>query len=337
MKGLKSSNKSSIRGVNFTQIKREVFLNQSKSGWRRLIGAGIAASSFIDKYYKGFVTLPSYKESPSHKGKIISRGTLGNSGNARLASISKADVHMQQVLDLIPTEWQHKGLNSSKKLPAICDNTTLTDVAILPSDIAYDDGTPENTTLKNIITTYLKVLNAEPCKPGKQAKASKSVPQILTDLKKDQRISGGSEVLIPRATRKFASVSILEDHNAVVSTNFIRIRIKDVTTRRLLASWVLSVFGQLQIELLATPQEGMRKIEVGTMNGFLIPNFSALTSPQMTQLTSLYSKEKPLDFNNPIKRLTDNYWAEVLSPNDSDTLLDQAFIIFNQLVDERKP
>tara|TARA_R110001592_G_scaffold193454_1_gene440629 strand:- start:1819 stop:4452 length:2634 start_codon:yes stop_codon:yes gene_type:complete len=337
IKGLNDPVKNPVRGVNISQINRDVFTKQSKSGWRRLLGAGIVAASFIEKNYKNFIYLPSFRENSGDNAKIISRGTLGNSGNARLASISKTDDAMKPVLSLIPTNWRHNGLNNSKNLPSICNSKTLSDIAIFPSDAAYEDGTPDNDLLKAIISCYLTVLASEKNNKSKQVKASKSISQVIKDLQKDQRISGFNEVLIPRATRKFASISILDDPKAIVSTNFIKVKVKDQLTRKLLASWLLSVFGQLQIELLATPQEGMRKLEVGTLSNFLVPDFSTINNTDATKLSSIFNSEVRLEFKTPVKRTTDEIWARVLNPSSPGTILDEAFIIFNQLVEERAP
>ena len=326
-----------MRGVHSTCFNRDVFKLQAKGGWRRLLGAGVSTSSFIDNNFGGFTRLIDFKETPMSKEKIYRRGGAGNAGASDLVLIKPDCVIMKPVLDLIPDGWKKKGIKNSEKVPNICYSKTLPDMAIYPPETAYEVTTPDNVILNNIVAKYIVVTGKNKKKAGKQKKAVKSTTDIINIIKSTQKFSGCKEVLIPRATRKFGRICLLEDTEAIISTNFLMVKITDEMTRVLLASWMQSIFGQLQIEFLANPQEGMRKLEIGTLNNFLIPSFEHFDKSNYIKLKALFETEQPLEFTNPIERSMDVLWAKILQPLSYQKLLNEAFTIFNQLVEERSP
>lgn len=326
-----------MRGVHSTSFKRDVFKLQAKVGWRRLLGSGGGASKFIANNFGSFTRLIDFKENAMSKEKIYRRGGAGNAGASDLVLIKPNCTIMKPVLDLIPDSWQKKGIKNSENVPNICYSYTLPEVAIYPPVTAYEVLHSDHTILNNILTKYIEVSGNNKKNTGKQKKAVKSTLDLINLIKSSQKFSGQKEVLIPRATRRFARVCLLEDPEAIISTNFLKVKIKDKMTRTLLASWMLSIFGQLQIEFLANPQEGMRKLEIGTLNNFLIPNFDMLNRPKHITLMNLFENEKPLDFIAPVERDTDILWAQILQPLNYRSLLDEAFSLFNQLIEERAP
>ena len=325
-----------MRGVYSTSFNRDVFKLQAKAGWRRLLGAGISTSSFIDDNFSGFTRLIDFKETPMTSNKIYRRGAAGNSGASDLVLIKPNCVIMKPVLDLVPDTWKKKGIKNSENLPNICYSSELPEIAIYPPTTAYEISNPDHIILNNILTKYIEVSESNKS-TGKQKKAYKGVLDLIKIIKSSQKFSGHKEVLIPRATRRFARICLLEDPEAIVSTNFLMLKITDEMTRTLMASWMLSIFGQLQIEFLANPQEGMRKLEIGTLNNFLIPSFDMPDKSKYIELINLFKSEAPLDFSAPSERDTDVLWAKILQPLNHQHLLEQAFSLFNQLVEERAP
>lgn len=230
------------------------------------------------------------------------------------------------------------GINNSKDIPSIIDDESKIDISSYPPNDAFDFGTENNSLLKKIVDLYLALLTSENKKSGKQLKHDKSADKIIEGLKRDQRVTDCEVVLIPRATRNFGRViSVLNSNNTIVSTNFIKVKVDKFNERIMLASWISSVFGQIQMELIATPQEGMRKIEVGSVNDFLVPDFSIIHDIKIQRIIDSYSYDAPLDFKNIQRRDTDEIWSDILFDEFKDKFLDDAFCLMERLVYDRNP
>lgn len=230
------------------------------------------------------------------------------------------------------------GINNSKDIPSIIDDESKIDISSYPPNDAFDFGTENNSLLKKIVDLYLALLTSENKKSGKQLKHDKSADKIIEGLKRDQRVTDCEVVLIPRATRNFGRViSVLNSNNTIASTNFIKVKVDKFNERIMLASWISSVFGQIQMELIATPQEGMRKIEVGSVNEFLVPDFSIINDIKIQRIIDSYSYDAPLDFKNIQRRDTDEIWSDILFDEFKDKFLDDAFCLMERLVYDRNP
>ena len=129
---------------------------------------------------------------------------------------------------------------------------------------------------------------------------------------------------------------LLEQNGVLLSTNVPMVKLPTNKERELLASWILSVFGQIQLEILGTSQEGMRKLEISSIKGILYPDFTTIPESAETALRSNLMTELALSFNQIQQRPSDQLWAEVIAPADPAACLAQAFELFQQLVEERQ-
>ncbi|HBM8321142.1 TPA: hypothetical protein L0X91_004606, partial [Enterobacter cloacae] len=171
---------------------------------------------------------------------------------------------------------------------------------------------------------------------GKQAKRKHNFEEIVTKLQRDQKDFGGGWVLIQRASRVKGDVSVLEDDGVLLSTNVPMIKLNTKEERRLFASWMLSIFGQLQLEYYSTPQEGMRKLEMGSISKLKYPNFINIESQIKNRLLELFDDMPAKEFLNPKLNESDYLWAKIIHPSDPDECLEIALDIFSELIDERR-
>ena len=179
---------------------------------------------------------------------------------------------------------------------------------------------------------YIRTL---PCTTGGQPCAVKTSCEIIRNIKADQKDFGSNWVLIPRAGRERAQIAVHDSGRVLISTNFVMIRTDDANTRWLLTSWLLSVFGQLQLELWGTSQEGMRKLEIIPVKRVKVPDFSLIHAQRTTRLIELARIEDPLMLNAIVPRESDVLWANIVSEDNSENVLLEATRLLANLYDER--
>ena len=124
----------------------------------------------------------------------------------------------------------------------------------------------------------------------------------------------------------------------VVSTNFLVAQFVDDIRARVTASWLLSVFGQLQMELNGIDQEGMRKLESRQIGNILIPDFSIFSNEDKQALISAYIDDDPLDFTNIIIRDLDELWETYLNKYFGlEIKVSDVLYLFQDILDDRSP
>lgn len=313
-------------GVSIRSVPRIDLIAAASEGWKGIIGSGTRTVAFMDKYMSGFRSVES-------RGIDVTRGCLGNQGNTPLTVFNPSLPKYPTVIAKIPTTWIRPALNSSKNMPRILNSTSAPQGSFLPPASAYNQGHQDNLILNSIVQEFQAV---EMPRSGSQAVAIKSVSQIFIDLKGDQVDQGADCVLIQRASRTKGEVGLVNSNGILISTNLLIIKVPEVSNRELMASWFLSVFGQLQLELYGTSQEGMRKLEVSSIKNVLSPNIDSIELGLSSKLRRLVKSEPAILFNKIQHRETDVIWAEIVDPTSPAECLAQAFELFQELVDDRK-
>lgn len=325
--GLKTGNLSPTRGVEVEECLASSMLASADSGWNAIIGNSAKTYKWSASLFYGYKKLENL-------GRGLRRGTSGNNGCSDLSIFTKTDSVGLIVGGLVPSSWLIPGINNSGKVPKILDSSTAPELALVPPPSAYIAGTMENSILLNIITAYL----GKRVKPssGVQRKAVKSIVQVATALHGNQKVFPSWSIIIPRALRVEGKVGV-SLVPMVVSTNFIMAKFDTEQEAKLVASWLFSVFGQIQMELNFSNQEGMRKLEKEQMGKILYPDTSIIPLAIQNQLITAYIADTPLQFKNPKPRTIDSLWAQVVSPaNHVDELL-TAFDLFCGLCEDRNP
>lgn len=327
MAGLLAGSQSPAHGVSVSSIPRSELVSSSTDGWKSLIGSGKRAQAYIDSYFN------SYKKIGELPAKQVRRGTVGNGGNTKLTVFSLSKPHFPDVIALIPKSWLRPMLNTTDDMPRELTATNAPEMTFMPPATAFEAGSTENLMLRKIVDLYL----AQPHKTeGKQVKKVHTQAEVIKKLKSDQKDFGSGWVLIQRASRTRGEISTLESDSVLLSTNVPMVQINTLRERRLLASWLLSVFGQLQLEQFGTPQEGMRKLEMGSVKQVGYPDFSTIPTNIEATLMSNFSHEPALSFTCVTARPSDYLWAQVVDPINPHECLDRALLVIQELIDERR-
>lgn len=325
LRGLAASSPAPTHGVSVRRLERNSLLSSVDKGWGSAL-SDTQAELFVSKHMHGYLRLAGL-------GKNVRRGTLGNSGNVKLTVLDTDPARNPPFFRSIPAPWLRPVLNNTKGMPRMLTARSVQEQALLPPDEAYTDGSNENKILRKVIDEYLVWL---PPSRGTQLKAVKDTDTVLKDLQRNQKQVGSGLVLVQRASRTQGQIALLEEEGFMLSSNVLMVRLPTAQQRELMASWLLSVFGQLQLELQAAPQEGMRKLEVGSLKRVLYPDFESIPSEKVKLLRACAQTDEAISFKSPVRRPLDTIWAQVVAPDAADQCLETAFDLFERLVDGRR-
>lgn len=256
------------------------------------------------------------------------RGTIGNQGASELLfnpqiSCANSISNPPQKWQTIPKGWIKPAAKNSDFLPREIKQTNG-ESGIFPTTPKSDSST-ELANHNSILQTFLvESINQEKnsANVGKQRKEPKSVKDLQKILE-ISRPTSGHFVLVPRAQRAAGQIGINGCKEVLVSTNFF---ILPCNTRRdsiVLGSWLLSLFGQLQLEYLGIDQEGMRKLEKKQIEECLIPSSINLDEAEYLTLENLFLSSEPLNFRQIKIREIDVFWAKKIYPHSEQLNLNQ--------------
>ncbi|WP_227512921.1 N-6 DNA methylase, partial [Acinetobacter venetianus] len=312
-----------VDGVSLKEISASDLKNKSNSGWQGIIGDGVGKQydKFMKLYMSDFNNIDS---------SDIIRGNFGNKGNNNLTVIDKTKSN--PILSKIPKNWLIPLLNRTKDMPRILTSSSTNDISFIPPDSAYEFGTKEALILDSIINEYL---DGYVLKQSSQEKKKPDREHVITSLKSNSRSKYSNLILLPRGSRKQGQIGILESDEILVSTNGLLINTNDPKHLKLMGAWLLSIFGQLQLEFNAIPQEGMRKLEANIVQKIRYPKFDGIQKDKADKLMALFETEDCLIFKDIQEREIDRLWAEIISPSDHLTVLEEAFELFQELIDQR--
>ncbi|MCU4588704.1 BpuSI family type II restriction endonuclease [Acinetobacter ursingii] len=312
-----------IDGVSFREISVSDLKIKNHYGWRGVIGDGIGEQydKFMESYMSDFNNIDS---------SDISRGGFGNKGNNDLTVIDKNKGN--PILSKIPNDWLIPLLNNTKDMPRSLIKTSATNISFIPPESAYKVGTKEALIFDSIIKEYL---DGHRCKQGSQKKKIPDREHVIASLKSNSRAKYSNLILLPRGSRKQGQIGIVESHEILVSTNVLLIKTNDPKHLKLMGAWLLSIFGQLQLELNGVSQEGMRKLEANIVQKIRYPKFDEIQKDKADKLMGLFKTEDCLNFKDIQEREIDRLWAKIISPNDHLAVLENAFELFQELIDQR--
>ena len=259
----------------------------------------------------------------------IKRGTSGNSGSSDLSAIPKSK---KNLIEMIPLVLRVSSINNSKGMEKFLDDQNSPCISPM---IDQNESTKEQSHIYDLVEAYLqdKKLKID---SAKQPKAELTHKKVFRSLRKDINVFPKYSILLPRATRVYGSVGIcLTPYN--ISTNFIVLSCSNKKEAVSLASWLYSIFGQLQMEFLSNDQEGMRKLEKREVVQILAPKIiENLSSPDYERIKSAFKASEPMNFKHVQLRKIDKAWGEII-PGDSNKTLVDTLGLLSDLVGERDP
>lgn len=306
-------------GVDRNYINVSDLSKKISSGWK----------STMYPFYDTFFSNISKSISTLKRSKYF-RGSADNSGEGKYLYVSKQG-YWNSVKSLIPHSWLKEGIQNVQDYP---DNgplvhTSTTVKALCPPETAFVSGTPDNVKLLQILSIAKHYLSQQKSS-GSQPRQQKSLQEIANILENvTKRLVPPGRLLIPRALRNDFKV-FETTAETVVSTNFIVLELTS-TEKEAFLSWLMSIFGQIQIEMLSKPQEGMRKVEVTEIGMVQYPlNFSSASKPFINSSGYQRSFSNYLSLNE-----TDEYWMRELGISMSDYI--GLVNLMSKLIDLRNP
>lgn len=326
--GLKSGSLSPTRGVDVTELTAKSMLVNLE--WGAFIGNKAKTSELMGTLFVNFKKFDNL-------GAGLRRGTAGNNGCADLAIYSKSDIVGKLIGSVAPqSSWIKPGINNSKIFEKILDVATAPELALVPPAKAYQAGTAENLTLSQIIKLYIskEAKLAPTAKP--QKKNVKDISGVTKSLKSNQKLFQTYQVLIPRGSRKFGRIGVAITP-IVISTNFVIAKFNSEQEAKLVASWLYSVFGQIQMELNCSNQEGMRKLEKEPISKIMYPDISLIPLATQNALIAAYIADDPLQFKSPKPRAVDTLWAQYIAASVHADVIVKTFNLFRGMCEDRNP
>ncbi len=299
------------------EISTEELLESADSGWKGLL-------SGVESEYEVCLNkiLKCSEFSTIGRNHKLYRGAIGNKGASEF--LFNPRIPRNKSLINKPFKWEK--IPNSWILPAIKNSDSA------PREITKQSGEsaihfPEVHQIQNtdnsIFANYLQGnFGSDKSKSGSgsQRKAEKSVEDLFRILEVSRPING-PVVLIPRGQRAAAQISFSSEKELMVSTNFFIAECKSRVEAIILASWLLTIFGQVQLEHSGIDQEGMRKLEKFQIENCLIPKGINFTKLELEELEKVLLESSPLLFKAIVPREIDRIWARKLAPDNYEDLI----------------
>jgi type I restriction-modification system DNA methylase subunit len=312
--------KELVDGLVGYLVPRKLLYEKVCDGWKFLDSVMGDVHSYVNEHIINNTNLFCNIESAGY-GDMY-RGRVGNSGGSDLLYITTKPSFIQECCNEIKHSLK-PGLRNS-------DYNSF-DVGFGDHQF-FDISNLDPSMVKDTIQLYLTKYETQ----QKQSQKKKSVDEWYNILKKETKHSVPvNSVLLPRGTRRFASTYITTK-KTYLSTNFVAIETSSYSEAKILASWMCTVFYQLQLETTCKNQSGMRKLEVENITKTFVPKISSMSPVDIericnTEITDFY------DLKNPSIRRIDIEWAKVITQNeDVEGLLDEAIRYLTILAKNRE-
>lgn len=276
-------------------------------GWKCLDPVFGDVSAFVTNHISENPLFESITENTTNKRY---RGRVGNSGGSDLLYITQNEEFFNEVKDFVKGNLRAGLRNSDHDSYYVGDG----------DEQFFDVTGVSDSILETIIRIFLDKYN----RTTQQSKKPKPISEWIRILKKEAaHYVPVNTVLLPRGSRKYASVYITT-RNTYLSTNLLAIETGAAKDAQILASWMNSIFYQMQLELVCKNQGGMRKLEVENINRTYVPKLSKLSKESIDKILAIEDNSF-FDLKNPTIREVDKVWAQIIIGNDKvDSMLDSA-------------
>ncbi len=329
-KYINDENDINCYGIDKQLIHRNIFEEYNKAGWKFLSDSYFNVDRWIND---------NFKDTSDQLSEIVSssrRGKVGNSGASDLIFINSVEEIWNKVKNIVPKEWLYPGIRLVTDIDKVYVNSETTSRRVLvPSDDAFIDGTSDFNILEEILNKYNKTISKLK-KATKQVKITKSNKELRDIIKKERNnVTPKNTILIPRALRRYGRLFYTTE-DVYVSTNVVEFSLEE-NVGLIVASWLLSIFGQLQFENMAKDQEGERKLEKGSIEQVLIPskviNIDEINKSKI--IDEINDEFKFIDLYNPEITNIDKLWADIMDINGEN--LKETIELLEEKVLERNP
>ena len=308
---------SLMPGIVGRRISQSQLILSINDGWRMLNSELVEGINFVKTVFEAsnsFIKIKNLDWS-------IKRGVAANNGGSDLLFFDSRDELYSQFTDNRDIHLK-SGMRNSKYNSFIVGN----------GDSRFlDYSTTAEELIDSIILCYLNL----PERISQQKRSIKSQSQLKNILQRESNnVFPANSVLIPRALRKEGRVYLAESQ-VFVSTNFVVCSAPTNTDALLLASWMSTIFYQLNCEVASKDQEGMRKMEVRDILETFTPILSEVPNEIIVQLRSEKSNLTFLNLKTPCIRTVDRIWATYLFGDNAENKLTEALRLLSFLASKR--
>lgn len=303
-------------------VKREELLASIDTGWKPNLTENYSiVLEELNQSLGGMSLEPIGNET-------IRRGQAGNYGGSDFifnagTSANKSRSERPDQWELADEQWIFPAAKTSDQLPRLLDANSGESAISLSEFLANDEsglGSKAREFLEKLASKSA-MASAASRRQRKTAKDIDAVKKIL----KSTRVENGYFVIVPRGQRRWGQIGISANLPSVFSTNFFLIRCMSYQQAVVLGSWLLSVFGQVQLEALGISQEGMRKLEESQLVRVLVPKTLKVTDAQFTELDELFKMSSPIDLYDPQATDLDYFLAERFFSKNPSLEVDKLF------------
>jgi hypothetical protein len=318
--------KRAITDDNFTThngIEKAVFSwenlnNTINTGWHILDSIAADASGFLSNILSSENRFTHLINSDILENSF--RGRVGNNGGSDL--IFPRPPFYSEVSQSIKPYLKPGIRTVSADSPYLHDSETkFFDVSAMPDN-----------DLRKVVTIFK---NKYVTTRGKQARASKSVDEYISLLKKEANygVPEGSVLLSRDCRRKGRAYLAL--NTTFASTNVWVFPISNPVIGRFYHSWFCSIFYQLNCELVGKNHAGTRKMDASEFDNTLVPDFSLFSNEEIDDICNCPVSEF-VTLNSPSIRDCDKVWAKIISPDNWEEILNEASRYLGLIATERE-
>lgn len=305
-----------IPGIEGRTMSRSQLEAALRDGWRLVCSEMSEALTFVER---NLVRNPKLKLLPDTTKKH-KKGHAGVDGGSDLLFFDT----IEELYNKYPGIPLSEGLRSAKydKFRIDSGDSKFLNISLISVKQAED-----------IIKDYLPKQRVA----KKQQRALKSPVQWLNLLKNEAKYEfPANTVLIPTKIRRNGRV-FLSKLPLFVSTNFAAFTYDSSREAEIIASYMATVFYQLECEVSSKDHSGVRKSEVKDVRLSHVPNPGAVSTAEYKKIHDAAAGITFLDLNKPIKREIDEIWAEILFRNEAEEKTQDALRLLRFLANRRNP
>ena len=239
------------------------------------------------------------------------RGKTGNSGASDLLYLNDAELAAR-----------HAALFHKAPTRPGMRNAKYPSFLVGEGDTRFFDVTGlTDAEIDTVVNDYLTL----PARGGTQPRRAKTAAQLRAILKREaENLCPAYSVLIPRGIRRVGRVYLAQRRSAV-STNLFVLTPPSCREAFVVATYMASIFYQLDAELSCKDQDGMRKMEYADIACTHVPRAERLTRVQLRALVSALRRFDGFqDLKAPSAQELDRVWADILYGADGPARLAQA-------------
>ena len=299
------------RTMTYEQLEQAV-----EDGWRLVCSEMSEALAFTEKN----ITRNPKLDFLPNTTKRHKKGHAGVDGGSDLLFFDT----LEELYNKYPSIPLAEGLRSAKydKFVITSGDSKFLNLSLITVKQAED-----------IIEDYIPLQRA----PEKQQRAFKSKVQWMNVLKNEAGYEfPANTVLAPTKIRRYGRVFVSR-LPLFVSTNFATYTYGSVREAEIIASYMATVFYQLECEVSSKDHSGVRKSEVKDVKLSHVPIAEAVSAKQYKKIHAAVPKITFLDLNKPIKREIDEIWARILFEDKAEEVLEDAIRLLKFLANRRNP